>query len=113
MVGNRPGVELVGAGDELLPVLSFDGDVPPLSLEVGNRPGLELVVELVLVMILSEIGLDVGRNVSTVNLPIVGELVGTGDVVVDTDDHVGESELSTAEGVGAALLPIIISSSGT
>ena len=90
-VGNRPGVELVG-DDELLPM--------PVSSEVGNLPGVEIIGELVL--ILSEIGLDVGRNVSTVNLPI-GELVGSDDV----------EEENTDEGVGALLLPTIISSVGT
>ena len=83
-VGNRPGVELVG-GDELLPIPS----------EVGNLPGVEIVGELVL--ILSEFGLDVGRNVSTVNLPI-GELVGSDDVEEeDTDADVGAELSSSAE----------------
>ena len=94
-VGNRPGVELVG-DDELLPIPS---DVP-VSSEVGNLPGVEIVGGLVL--ILSEIGMDVGRNVSTVNLPI-GELVGSDDV----------EEEDTDEGVGALLLPTTISSVGT
>ena len=101
-VGNRPGVELVG-DDELLPIPS------DVSSEVGNLPGVEIGGELVL--ILSEIGLDVGRNVSTVNLPI-GELVGSGDVEEeDTDADVG-AELSN-EVVGALLLPTTISSVGT